>query len=122
MIPSDIGMVDFRVGAYSVKIAEPARAVMECLELAPLKFDLEEAWHIMEGLSALRPESVVELMHQCKSVKVLRLFLFMAEKAGHAWFKYIDADSIDLGKGKRSISPGGVYIPKYGITVPKHLA
>lgn len=122
MLPPETGLIDFRAGTYSVKIAEPARALMECIELAPMKFDLQEAWHIMEGLSTLRPESVMELLLQCKSVKVLRLFLFMAEKAGHSWFRYLDTGRLDLGTGKRSISPGGVYVPEYQITVPAYLA
>lgn len=45
----------------------------------------------------------------------------MAEKAGHSWFKHIDLSKIDLGKGKRSIVPGGVYVPGFEITVPKEL-
>lgn len=121
MLPPDIGLIDFDLKTYSVKISEPARAFMECLELAPGKFDLQEAWHIMEGLSSLLPENVLELLVQCKSVKVVRLFLFLAEKAGHSWYKYINTDSINYGKGKRSISPGGVYIPKYQITVPANI-
>jgi hypothetical protein len=64
----------------------------------------------------------MELLLQCKSVKVLRLFLFMAEKAGHSWFRYLDTGRLDLGTGKRSISPGGVYVPEYQITVPAYLA
>jgi hypothetical protein len=122
MLPPDIGLKDFDEKSYSVKISEPARAFMECLELAPEKFDLQEAWQIMEGLSSLIPENVMELLVQCNSVKVARLFLFLAEKAGHSWYKYISTDSLNLGKGKRSIFPGGVYNPKYQITVPANLA
>jgi hypothetical protein len=122
MLPPDIGLMDFAEKSYSVKISEPARAFMECLELAPGKFDLQEAWHIMEGLSSLRPENVKALLEKCNSVKVVRLFLFMAEKAGHSWFKYVNVDGINLGKGKRSISHGGIYIPKYQITVPEDIS
>ena len=122
MLPPAAGLIEYNAGTYSVKIAEPARALMECLELTPFKFDLQEAWHIMEGLSALRPESVMKLLIQCKSVKVVRLFLFMAEKANHSWFNYINTGRINMGSGKRSISPSGVYVPKYQITVPGYLA
>ncbi|MFA5973289.1 MAG: type IV toxin-antitoxin system AbiEi family antitoxin [Lentimicrobiaceae bacterium] len=122
MLPPDIGLIDSDTKSYAVKISEPARALMECLELTPQKFDLNEAWQIMEGLSSLLPEKVIELLIQCNSVKVVRLFLFLAEKAGHSWYKYINTDIVNLGKGKRSIFPGGVYIPKYQITVPANLA
>jgi hypothetical protein len=54
-------------------------------------------------------------------VKVKRLFMYMAEKAGHSWFTYIDLKNIDLGKGKRSIVKNGVYNAKYQITIPREL-
>ena len=45
----------------------------------------------------------------------------MAEKADHAWVKYVDKSRIDLGSGKRSLVPDGVYITAYNITVPKEM-
>ena len=50
-----------------------------------------------------------------------RLFLYFAEKAKHNWLEYLDLSRIDLGKGKRSIISNGVFVPKYGITLPKGL-
>ena len=50
-----------------------------------------------------------------------RLFLYLAEKAGHQWVSYLDIERIDLGSGKRAIVNGGTYVPKYQITVPKEL-
>ena len=47
--------------------------------------------------------------------------MYMAEKAGHEWFKHIDRTKIDLGKGKRSVVKNGVYDAKYKITIPKEL-
>jgi hypothetical protein len=75
----------------------------------------------MEGLNNLRPRSVQALLEECTSVKVKRLFLYLAEKAGHEWFDFINLDNIDLGSGKRAIVDGGVYVSKYQITVPKEL-
>ncbi len=43
----------------------------------------------------------------------------MAEKSGHQWFSKIKLDNVDLGSGKRSIIPNGIYVTKYQITVPK---
>lgn len=45
----------------------------------------------------------------------------MAEKANHAWLKYIDTKNIDLGSGKRSIVVNGFYDKKYKITLPQEL-
>lgn len=121
-LPSDLGLVDIEHKLFTVKASGPARAMMECLYLAPVRFDLVEAFQIMEGLTTLRPSSAQTLLEQCRSIKVKRLFLFMAEKAGHAWFKHLDTRTIDLGHGKRSLADGGVYVAKYQITVPKELA
>jgi len=95
---------------------------MECLYMAPKEYDLMECYELMQGLNSLVPQQVQELLEQCRSVKVNRLFLYLAEKAGHEWLNYIDVKKVDMGKGKRSIVPHGVYIPKYEITVPKELA
>lgn len=92
------------------------------LFLSPGLFDLMECYHIMEGLATLRPKHVQQLLEECRSVKVKRLFLFLAEKAAHEWFKRIRTESIELGKGKRSLAKGGVLIRKYGLSVPRELA
>jgi len=94
---------------------------MECLYSVPKSQPLLEVLEIVEGLNNLRPASVQALLEACKSVKVKRLFLYLAEKAGHDWFKYLDLKKVGLGSGKRSIVEGGIYVPKYQITVPKEL-
>ena len=76
---------------------------------------------MMEGLNNLRPKSVQKLLEDCTSIKVKRLFLYMADKAKHEWLNFVELDKVDLGSGKRSIVSDGVYIPKYQITVPKEL-
>jgi hypothetical protein len=96
--------------------------MMECLYLVPEKMDLVTCYELMESLNDLRPDKVQMLLEQCTSVKVKRLFLFLAEKAGHQWFSYLDPHKIYLGKGKRIFAKNGVYIPKYEITVPQKLA
>ncbi len=117
-----LGLIDFRHQNFSIKISSPARAVMECLEMSPSQFDLVEAYQILEGLNSLTPYDVQVLLENCTSVKVKRLFLFLAEKCGHAWFNYLNFEKINLGSGKRMIVENGVYIIKYQITVPKSLA
>ncbi|WP_461532472.1 type IV toxin-antitoxin system AbiEi family antitoxin domain-containing protein [Sinomicrobium sp.] len=120
-LPPEMGLQSLEQGALSLLVSTPARALMECLYLAPQKQELVECYEIMEGLNNLRPKQVQELLVACTSIKVKRLFLYMAEKAGHAWFKYINFENIDLGKGKRSLVKDGVYIAKYLTTVPKAL-
>ena len=120
-LPPELGLVDLELKTFTVKISSPARAIMECLYLAPDKQDLMECYELLESLTNLRPQQVQALLEACTSVKVKRLFLFLAERAKHSWFEYLDLTKIDLGAGKRSIAPNGVFNKKYQITVPKEL-
>ncbi len=76
---------------------------------------------MMEGLNNLRPNLVQQLLEACQSVKVKRLFLYMAEKSGHDWVKYLNLEKINMGSGKRSIVKNGVYVSKYQIIISKEL-
>ena len=120
-LPPNLGLIEYETKNFSFKVSNPARAMMECLYLVPRKQSLLECYEIMEGLTTLKPSTVQQLLEHCKSVKVKRLFLYLAEKADHAWVKYIKTEEIELGSGKRSIIKGGVYNVKYQITVDKEL-
>jgi hypothetical protein len=120
-LPPNLGLVDVDHKLYTVAASGAGRACMECLYLAPGNFDLVEAYQIVEGLATLRPDSVQVLLEACRSVKVTRLFLFMAEQANHPWAKYLDVSKIKLGTGKRTVALGGAYVSKYQITVPREL-
>jgi len=127
-LPLELGVMEVEnlgygslVSPFNVKVSDAERAILECLYLAPKKLDLIEAYQIMEGLVNLRPRLLQQLLEQCVSIKVKRLFLYMADKAGHKWMHFLDEDKIDLGSGDRSITPNGVYVSKYGISVPREL-
>ena len=121
MLPNSEALIGYDTGNFEIFISSASRAMLECLEMTPAHFDLEEAWLIMEGLNALPPQQVQHLLEQCSSIKTKRLFLYFAEKAGHTWFKHLDISRINLGSGKRSIVKNGVLNPKYQITLPKNL-
>jgi hypothetical protein len=106
-------------GAFSIQISSPERAILEFLMLVPQEESFEEAKLLMEGLTTLRPKLVQQLLEACQSVKVKRLFLFLAEECNPPWMKKIDVTRVNLGRGKRVIQIGGVFNMKYGITVPK---
>lgn len=120
-LPPEIGLTEWDMGGYSIKISGAARALMECLYLVPKNQDLLECYELMEGLNNLRPKLVQQLLENCTSVKVKRLFLYMATKAGHSWANFLDVEKIDLGRGKRQLVDNGMYVPQYKITVPKVL-
>jgi hypothetical protein len=63
-----------------------------------------------------------ELLEQCTSVKVKRLFLYMANKAQHQWLTFVDQKKIDVGKGDRTIVKRGIYNSDFQISIPKELA
>jgi hypothetical protein len=116
-----VGLTDYQDGELTMKISGVGRAMMECLSLCPNQFSLTEAFELMENLTFIRPAQAQILLEQCKSVKVKRLFLFFAEKAGHSWFKYLDVTKVDTGTGVRSLSDNGILVAKYQLVVPKEL-
>lgn len=118
MDTTDAGLTKKDLGAYAVTISAPERAILEVLYLVPAEESFEEAGLLMEGLTTLRPRLVQALLEQCRSVKVKRLFLYLAETCNHAWVKKLDLSNVNLGKGKRMIVRGGHLDAKYNITVP----
>lgn len=120
-LPPALGMTEFSHKNFSLLVSSPARAIMECLYLMPKEISLYECYELMEGLNNLVPNQVQQLLEKCTSVKVKRLFLYLAEKSDHEWVKFLNKEKIDLGKGKRSFAKKGVYIPQYQITVSKDL-
>jgi hypothetical protein len=120
-LPMNIGIVEHEEKNFSIQISSPERAMFECLYLAPDTLDLIECFHLMESLTNLRPKLVQELLQNCGSIKVKRLFLYLSEKANHSWLQFIDISSIDIGNGNRRITEGGTYVAKYQITIPNEL-
>ena len=107
---------------FEVAISAPERAFLESLDLAPKYYNLTDLYQVMEMLNGLRPNLLQQLLEECKSIKVKRLFLYMADKSGHPWLEDLDVSKIELGKGKRSIVKKGVFNAKYQITIPRDLA
>ncbi len=120
-LPPDMGWTSVELKTFSLKVSAAPRALMECLYLAPKNQELLECYELMEGLNNLRPERVQKLLEACNSVKVKRLFIYMAQKAKHPWVEYLNLNNFDFGSGKRSIVKNGVYVAQYQITVPKEL-
>ena len=114
----DAGLTQKDLGAYAVTISTPERAIMEVMYSLPRYASFEEVALLMEGLTTLRHRMLQVLLEQCRSVKVKRLFMYLAEDCNHAWVKKLDVSKVDFGKGKRMIVKGGRFNPKYNITVP----
>lgn len=121
-LPPDLGVRDAMVGGFSLKASAPERAILESLHLAPQAVDLMEAYQVLEGLRTLRPALMQSLLDACGSIKVKRLFLFMAEKAGLPVLSRLRTEDLDLGSGDRALVKGGVYVPRHRLVLPPELA
>lgn len=117
-LPAKVGVDSFGI-SFDMSFHE--RAILECLYLAPLKLSLVECYETLEGLMTLRPKIMQELLEKCNSIKVKRLFLFMAEKANLPVMQNLNLDKIDLGSGTRSLVKNGGFDSKYKLTLPKEL-
>lgn len=107
--------------AGQLLVSSPEQAMLECLLLAPKFYDYMDLYYLMEQLTTLRSEVVQRLLEATQNFRIKRLFLYMAEKAGHYWAEELRMDTIGLGTSKLQLVPDGIFIPKYRITVPKSL-
>jgi hypothetical protein len=119
----DFGLTEFTWGMsdWPLLYSCEERAILEVLQDVPEHESIYEAHVLMQGLVNLRPARLMKLLEACSSVKVKRLFLALAERRNHAWFKHLDVGAIKIGSGKRMLAPGGILHPKYQITLPADL-
>ena len=110
-----------QIEGVDVLVSSPEQAFMECLLLTPEQYSYMDLYYIMEQLTSLRADVVQTLLENINNQRVKRVFLYMAEKAGHYWFDILNIDKINLGTSKQQLVENGVYIKKYRITVPKEL-
>lgn len=114
-------LAPFNVEYPHLQASGPEQAFLECLLLASKQYSYMDLYYIMEQLTTLRPQVLQLLLENTDNLKVKRMFLFMAEKAGHYWFHSLDTGKLDLGSAKHQLVENGVYVSKYKITVPKEL-
>ncbi len=106
---------------WPMVISTRERAILELLDELPYKETFHQADMLMEGLINISPRRMNHLLRECRSVKVKRLFMWFADRHGHAWFKHVDRMGIDLGSGKRMLFKDGKLDSKYLITVPEEI-
>ncbi len=99
--------------------SKPERAILEWLNELPRRTTFHSVDMVFEGLATLRPKLLTQLLKDCRSVKVKRLFFVFADRHSHAWRKHIHTDDFDLGAGPRALVEGGKLHPQYRIYVPK---
>jgi hypothetical protein len=111
--------IEHQVGGFVIRISNELRAVLEVLASVPDKVSLDEARELVNGLTASNPRKVREMLLACTSIKSKRLFLALADAAGHAWMRNLDSMWIDPGRGPRTLVRGGKLHTKYKITLPE---
>ncbi len=118
LFDTEIGLDIKEINNIKLLVSSAERASLEMLALVPQNFDYEHAYNLVENLQLIRPKVMQELLERCLSIKTKRLFLYLADKHQLPCFSYLNIHKIDLGKGKRVIGVGGMYVPKYQLSVP----
>ncbi|MBX3484795.1 type IV toxin-antitoxin system AbiEi family antitoxin domain-containing protein [Phenylobacterium sp.] len=106
---------------WPLTVSTPERAFLEMLDELPKHESFHQVDKLMEGLATLSPRRLAKLLHDCKSVKVKRLFFFFAFRHRHRWLLQLDPEDFDLGSGKRMLAPGGKLDKRFNITAPGDL-
>lgn len=102
-------------------VSTPQQAFLECLHLVPRHYNYMDLYYLMEQLTSLDPMGVQKALENTSSQRVKRMFLYMAEKAGHYWVDMLNTESVGLTDSKLQLVETGSYISKYKITIPKEL-
>ena len=105
----------------SVKVACAEKAYLEMLMSVPKDISFEHADEVMQGMTTLSPKKLKVLLNVCQSIKVKRLFFWLAERHNYSWSHKLDYREYDLGKGNRVIAEKGKLDNKFNITVPVHM-
>jgi Transcriptional regulator, AbiEi antitoxin, Type IV TA system/Transcriptional regulator, AbiEi antitoxin N-terminal domain len=106
---------------WPLVLSSPERAILELLDELPAGESFHQVDVLFEGLTGLSPRRLGQLLVDCRSIKVKRLFFFFANRHSHAWLKRLDRRKVDLGTGKRLLVKGGKLDPATQITVPEDL-
>ena len=118
-VKDSIKPVPFGSWDWLIHFSSSERAMLEMLESVPAHESFHMVETIFEAAVNLRPPVLMNLLMQCKSVKVKRLFLYFARNFNHQWFNYLDLNKIKIGSGKRVVYENGKLDKEYLITVPK---
>lgn len=106
---------------WPMTVSTPERAMLELLDELPNHESFHQVDDLFSGLTGLSPRRLQKLLADCKSVKVVRLFFFFADRHSHRWRHQLVHGNFDLGSGKRELVKGGRLDKTYNITVPEDL-
>lgn len=112
-------LLSYQDRGFDVKVSSRELAILEWIDTLDLSNSLEIAQNYLESLLTLRSNVVQNALEKCNSIKVKRVFLYLAEKVNLPCYEKLDIEKINLGQGKRVIVKGGELNKKYQITVDR---
>jgi hypothetical protein len=118
MITTAPELTEYNREGITIHISSREQAILELIEELDLSDNFETAENYMESVLTLRPQVVQRLLENCKSIKVKRVFLFLAKYLELPFFDQLRIDRIYLGSGKRLIAKAGKLDTDFNITVP----
>ena len=116
-LPDNVGFQEYEIDGLKIKVSSQERALLEMLYVSDVT--TQEAYQIFELMTVLKPGILNELLIQCKSIRIKRLFMYLATQTGYSWVKKLDKDKIDFGSGVRVIDKTGYFNKEYNIIVDK---
>ena len=105
-----------------IQISSIERALIEMAALVPTEASMEELYEIIKLLPNIDVDLIQKILVLCSSIKAKRVFLFLADKVSHKWFKKIKMEEIDLGKGVRQIVKNGIFYKDYMIVASREFS
>ncbi len=126
---SSVGVIEDGLLAYNknyvvqiwhwpVRVSSCERAILEMIAQLSGYSDFEIINRQFQSLKFLCPELLTQLLKDCVSIKVKRLFCAYADMYKFSWKNDLDMTQIDLGRGPRALVPGGRFHPNYEISLP----
>ncbi len=115
----DGGIVSHKHQGFFVRVSSPLRAIFEYLHYVPRENSLNDAKRYLSLLGDGAEGDVIRFLLGCRSFKVKRLFLVIAERVGASWFNELNFSNVDIGDSIQYISANGVRNDKYKLYLPK---
>ncbi|MEY3901187.1 MAG: hypothetical protein RL189_493 [Pseudomonadota bacterium] len=106
------------VDGFEIQVSRRELAILETIFLIGKSHRFEEVDELFGTLTTLDASVLQKLLESCQSIRVARIFLYLAHKHEHPWIREIDESKIELGRGKRAVVKGGKLDARYQITVP----
>jgi hypothetical protein len=106
------------VDGFDVPVSCRELAILETIFLIGKSHRFEEVDDLFEALTTLDAGVLQGLLENCQSIRVCRIFLFLARKHAHPWTDGLNESKIELGSGKRVVVNNGRLDTRYQITVP----